>query len=146
MIALNTTLNGHQICLAGAEDLCVLNSIVNAVGKLGDLSHPRADPSEPPDIFLSVGGLTGRANDDDEHLRWTEHQALCVGDEIRITVVEVTEADFPISRISARSSIKDHDKRRYEDAINTFLELKEKYGDAFPANLEIQESESGLSD
>jgi hypothetical protein len=145
MIALKTTLNGHQICLAGAEDLCVLNAIVNAVGKLGDLSHPRGDPDEPPDIFLSVGGLTGRANADDEHLRWTEHQALSVGDQILITVVEVTEAELPSSKMSARSTIEDHDKRRYENAMNTFLELKEKYGDAFPDNLEIQEAEQAAS-
>jgi hypothetical protein len=95
MIALKTSLNGQQICLAGAEDLCVLNSIVNAVGKLGDSSYPRRDPSEPPDLFLSVGGLTGRVSADDEHLRWTEHHALAVGDEILITIEEVAEADLP---------------------------------------------------
>lgn len=141
MIALKTTLNGQQICIAGAEDLCVLNSIVNAVGKLGDLSNPRRNSGDPPDIFLSVGGLTGRANADDEHLGWTEHQALSVGDEILITVVEVTEAELPTSRMSAKSAIEAHDKQRYENAMNTFLELKEKYGDAFPDNMEIPEAE-----
>ena len=141
MIALKTTLNGQQICIAGAEDLCVLHSIVNAVGKLGDLSNPRGDSNNPPDIFLSVGGLTGRANADDEHLRWTEHQALSVGDEILITVVEVTEAELPISRMSAKSAMEAHDKQRYENTINTYLELSEKYGDAFPDNMEIQEAE-----
>jgi hypothetical protein len=144
MIALKTSLNGQQICLAGAEDLCVLNSIVNAVGKLGDVSHTRRDPNEPPDIFLSVGGLTGRVSADDEHLRWTEHQALTVGDEILITVVEVAKADLPTSRMSASSIIKDNDKKRYENAMNTFLELKDKYGDAFPACLEIEEAEQAV--
>ncbi len=141
MIALKTSLNGQQICLAGAEDLCVLNSIVNAVGKLGDSSHPRRDPSEPPDLFLSVGGLTGRVSADDEHLLWTEHHVLAVGDEIRIIVEEVAEADLPTSRMSARSRTLDYDQHRYESAMNTFLELKEKYGDAFPACLENQEAE-----
>jgi len=140
MIALKTSINGQQICLAGAEDLCVLNSIVNAVGKLGDLSHTRRNPNEPPDLFLCVGGLTGRESADDEHLRWTEHHVLSIGDEILITVVEVAEADLPTSRMSARSIMKDNDKKRYENAMNTFLELKDKYGDAFPACLEIEET------
>lgn len=141
MIALKTDLNERQICIAGAEDLCVLNSIVNAVGKLGDLSQSRGDSSEAPDIFLSVGGLTGRTNADDEHLRWMEHQALSVGDEIVITVVEVAEADLPTARMSARYTTKDHDRRRYEKAMEIFLELKEKYGDGFPADLESQDAE-----
>ena len=141
MIALKTTLNGQQICIAGAEDLCVLHSIVNAVGKLGDLSNPRGDSNNPPDIFLSVGGLTGRANADDEHLCWTEHHALSVGDEILITVVEATEADLPISRMPVKWTTEAHDKQRYENAMNTFLELRDKYGDAFPDNMEIQEVE-----
>ncbi len=143
MIALKTTLNGKQLCIAGAEDLCVLNSIVNAVGKLGDLSRPRNDSDDAPDIFLSVGGLTGRANADDEHFRWTEHQILCVGDEIRISVLDVTEAELPTSRTFARSTIEDHDKQRYENAINTFLELQDKYGDEFPGILEDKEGEQG---
>ncbi|MES2980703.1 MAG: hypothetical protein V4727_00185 [Verrucomicrobiota bacterium] len=137
MIALKTTLNGQQICIAGAEDLCVLHSIVNAVGKLGDLTKPRGDSDELPDIFLSVGGLTRRGNAEDEHLRWTEHQALSLGDEILIKVVEVKEADIPISRMSAKPTHEAHDKQRYENARNTLLELKEKYGDAFPENLQV---------
>ncbi|MBK1829526.1 hypothetical protein JIN77_02215 [Verrucomicrobiaceae bacterium R5-34] len=141
MIALKTTLNGKQLCIAGAEDLCVLNSIVNAVGKLGGLSNPRNDSDDVPDIFLSVGGLTGRANGDDEHFRWTEHQKLSVGDEIRISVLDVTEAELPTSRTFARSAIEDHDKQRYQNAMNTFLELQDKYGDEFPGILEVKDGE-----
>ena len=141
MIALKTTLNGKQLCIAGAEDLCVLNSIVNAVGKLGDLSRPHNGSDEAPDIFLSVGGLTGRESADDEHFRWTEHQILSVGDEIRISVLDVTEAELPTSRTYARSAIEDHDKQRYKNAMNTFLELQGKYGDEFPGILEDKEGE-----
>ena len=141
MIALKTTLNGKQLCIAGAEDLCVLNSIVNAVGKLGEHSSPRNDSDDAPDIFLSVGGLTGRSNADDEHFRWTEHQILSVGDEIRISVLDVTEAELPTSRTFARSNIEDHDKQRYKNAMNTFLDLQDKYGDEFPSILEDKEGE-----
>lgn len=141
MIALRTTLNGKKLCLAGAEDLCVLNSIVNAVGKLGDLSDPKRNADEPPDLFLSVGGLTGRTDGDDEHLRWTEHQPLSVGDEISITVVEVDEVDPPESRIPARSTDQGHDKRRYENALKTLVELEEKYGSDYMKILEAEQDD-----
>jgi len=87
MLALKTSLNGKQLSIAGAEDLSVLHSIVNAVGKLGAHSHTRRK-SENPDIFLSIGGLTGRAHQNDEHLRWTEQQKLSIGDEVTITVLD----------------------------------------------------------
>lgn len=127
MIALRTSLNGRQLCLAGAEDLCVLNSIVNAVGKLGPLSNPQRHADDSPDLFLSVGGLTARTDSDDEHLRWTEHQELSVGDQILISVVEVSEADLPITRTHARSAIEDHERHRYEEAKKTYFELRSKY-------------------
>ena len=138
MIALKTSLNGHQICIAGAADLCVLNSIVNAVGKLGEISSPRQDSDVPPAIFLSVGGLTGRANSDDEHLRWTEDLPLSVGDEVVITILEVAEADTPVSRISAKSTLEEYDKQRYESALNTLVELEEKYGSEYWKILEAK--------
>jgi len=127
MIALKTTLNGQQLSIAGAEDLCVLNSIVNAVGKLGELSTPRGNPDEAPDLFLSVGGLTGRADAGDEHLRWTENQALSVGDEILITVVDVTDVDRPSSSTSAKSVVEDSDRQRYQHAMQTLVELEDKW-------------------
>jgi len=128
MIALRTTLNGRTLCLAGAEDLCVLNSIVNAVGKLGDLSKPLRNLDRSPDLFLSVGGLTGRADADDEHLRWTEQQKLSVGDEVLITVVEVSEADPPTSKTSARCASEDNERHQFEEAKKIYFKLKEKFG------------------
>jgi hypothetical protein len=35
MIGLAVYLNGKRMTVAGADDLCVLNAIVNAVGELG---------------------------------------------------------------------------------------------------------------
>lgn len=126
MIALETTLNGQQLCIAGAEDLCVLNTIVNAVGKLGDLSkHPR--DLESADLFLSVGGLTRRTVGDDEHLRWTEEQSLSVGDEITITILKVEEADLPSSRTPAKSTIEDDERYQFEQAKSLYFELRDKY-------------------
>lgn len=136
MIALKTTLNGQQLSIAGAEDLCVLNSIVNAVGKLGDLSTPQGDPDGTPDIFLTVGGLTGRADADDDHHCWTEHQTLSVCDEILITVLDVTDASLPLSSTSAKSLVEDSDRQRYENAMATLVELQDKYGDEFADKME----------
>ena len=60
MIAFEVRLNGKRICIAGAEDLAVLNTIISASGKLG----PKTVPARPDDIngevFYSVGGLTAR--------------------------------------------------------------------------------------
>lgn len=127
MIALQISLNGKQLCIAGTDDLCVLNSIVNAVGKLGDESNPQRDSNEAPDLFLSVGGLTGRKDSDDEHLRWTEHQVLSVGDEIIISMIEVNKADTPISRIPAKSVIEDNQRRSFEEAKKTYFALRDKF-------------------
>lgn len=126
MIALKTTLNGKQLCIAGTEDLCVLNSTVNAVGKLGKQSKSKHD-STLPDLFLGVGGLTGRENGDDEHWRWVEHQGLKVGDEIRITILEVDEADEPRTKISAQINKDRSDRIHYEQAKKTYLELRDKF-------------------
>jgi hypothetical protein len=99
MVALKVSVNGEHLCTAGAEDLCVLNAIVNAVGALGrDTVRERED--EDADLFLSVGGLTSRGDGADEHLRWTEHKILEAGDRIEILLVEVPEADDPVSKIA----------------------------------------------
>ena len=127
MIALRTSLNGQQLSLAGAEDLCVLNSIVNAVGKLGPLSNPRHDSDEAPKLTISVGGLTGRADSDDEHLYWTEHQELSIGDEISITVVETEETDSPTMKADVRPVLEEHERQRFENARKTYFELRHKY-------------------
>jgi hypothetical protein len=44
MIAFEVTLNGNRICIAGGDDLAVLNTIITASGKLGAKTVP-ARPS-----------------------------------------------------------------------------------------------------
>ncbi len=99
MIAFEIFVNGEQVCTAGAEDLGVLNAIVNAVGPLGrDAAGMKK--KELADLFLSVGGLTSRGDTGNEHLRWTEHKTLAVGDRVEIRIVDACEADEPVSRIA----------------------------------------------
>jgi hypothetical protein len=68
MIGLTVYLNNKKLAVAGADDLCVLNAIVNAVGELGK-STTRVGKRRTLDLWLSVGGLTRRP-------KRTEHERL----------------------------------------------------------------------
>ena len=70
MISLAVYLNGKKLTVAGADDLGVLNAIVNAVGSLGKSTAP-VGKGVTRDLWLSVSGLTRRIEGaQDEHLRW----------------------------------------------------------------------------
>jgi hypothetical protein len=102
MFALKVRINDEQPIVAGAEDLVVLNAMVNCAGKLGVASHsPR--PSEKQDFNCHVGGLTSRALDlANEHLRWLQRWELKVGDRVTIEIVETDRADPVVSSYPAR--------------------------------------------
>jgi hypothetical protein len=94
MIGLAVYLNGKKLTVAGTEDLSVLNAIVNAVGPLGRDTKKLGKGDRTPDLFLQVGGLTGRKNGvQDEHLKWVRHRPLRVGDKISVRIVRITKAD-----------------------------------------------------
>lgn len=98
MIALEITLNGKRLKLAGSEDLGVLNAIISATGKLGNATNHKVKNELGYDLFLRVGGLTSRTNEQsDEHLSWVNLNNLKVGDEITIKVIESDSTDDPIS-------------------------------------------------
>ncbi|MFO1021433.1 MAG: hypothetical protein U0903_12160 [Planctomycetales bacterium] len=102
MIALEVTLNGKRICVAGAEDLEVLTTSITAGGKLGKKTLS-AGPDETCTFSYHVGGLTGRKDPKkDVHLGWKTDITLKVGDVIRVQLVETAKADRPKSRTSAR--------------------------------------------
>jgi len=105
MIAFEVSLNGKRICIAGAEDLSVLSAHVSAAGKLGDKTASARQDGEgdtEPEIFYSVGGLTGRADPaKDIHLRWKSVTPLKVGDVVEIKVLETKKTDRPKSRKKA---------------------------------------------
>ena len=103
MIAFEVRLNGKRMCIAGAEDLGVLCAHVSAVGRLGVKSvRARPDEDTVPDVFYSVGGLTGRPNPKKNlHFRWKSISPLVVGDVVEIKVLEAKKADRPKSRIKA---------------------------------------------
>jgi hypothetical protein len=100
MIAFEVKLNGKRICIAGAEDLCVLSANIAATGTLGVKTVPAGrDDDSVPDLFYSVGGLTRRPDPKkDQHVRWKSVAPLRVGDLLEVKVVEVRKADRPKSR------------------------------------------------
>ena len=102
MIALRVKLNGKKLCVAGAEDLSVLNAILNAIGNIGSKTKKRREG--PPDLHLSVGGLTGRKSGIDYHLRWIEFTELSIGDKIEIEIIETSVADAPTAKHKADRS------------------------------------------
>jgi hypothetical protein len=103
MIALEVTLNGKRICLAGAEDLAVLTTSVSAVGKLGKKTVPARSDETGGEIHYSVGGLTARSDPErDVHLRWKSVAPLRVGDVIQVRILETDKADRARSRQKAK--------------------------------------------
>jgi len=103
MIALEVTLNGKRVCIAGAEDLAVLTTNVSAVGKLGKKTIPARPDETSADIHYSVGGLTARKEPKkDVHLRWKSVAPLRVGDMIQVKILEVEKADRARSRFQAK--------------------------------------------
>jgi hypothetical protein len=97
MIGLAVYLNRKKLTVAGADDLCVLNAIVNAVGRLGKSTAPTGK-RHSRDLWLSVGGLTRRSKGmKDEHLRWVGMKRLRVGDKITVQVVRTDQPDEHVS-------------------------------------------------
>jgi len=103
VIALEVTLNGKRVCVAGAEDLAVLSTIVSAVGKLGKKTVPPRRDDSSYHIGYSVGGLTARPEPaNDVHVRWKSVAPLKVGDVIQVRVLETKKVDRAVSRTKAK--------------------------------------------
>jgi intein/homing endonuclease len=106
MIGVAVYLNRKKLTVAGTDDLCVLNAIVNAVGELGE-STERVGKRRNADLWLSVGGLTRRPQGaEDEHLRWIRHKRLRVGDRITVQVVRTDRPNKPTASTPAANNRK----------------------------------------
>jgi len=126
MIALRVTLNGKLVCTAGAEDLAVLHTIVNAVGNLGSLTKKQRD--EPPDLYLSVGGLTGRIEGADEHVRWMEQQRLGAGDRVEVEILDTSDVDRPVeTRPLDVERQQQKEREQFEYAREIYRTFRHKY-------------------
>jgi hypothetical protein len=101
MYALKVQINDEAPVIAGADDLGVLNATVTCVGALGSSGHPgRAD--EFVDLFITVGGLTGRDSSvPNKHVKWMSQKPLRIGDLISIQVLDTFDVQAPISEKDA---------------------------------------------
>ena len=126
MYALKVQLNSEKPIVAGKSDLCVLNAVINCIGKLGDAAREVRE-GENADLFLTVGGLTSRLQDlPDEHLRWVSNRTLHVGDIVSVEIVEADSADVPEGAEEAEK--RKHDEREYyEHCKKVYFELRGKY-------------------
>lgn len=126
MYAFKIRINDEAPVIAGADDLGILNATVTCAGKLGSGSQLGRE-DEPADVSMTVGGLTSRAADvPDEHLHWISQKPLGIGDVISVEVVNLLEADAPISGKEAEK--RNHDEREYfEHCKKVYLSLYDKY-------------------
>jgi hypothetical protein len=99
MIAFEVKKNGQLVCVAGAEDMGVLSTIISAGGKLGNKSALARPDATTPEIHYSVGGLTRRPDSDkDVFVDWLSISPLEVGDVIEVRIIETDQADRAKSR------------------------------------------------
>jgi len=105
--------------------LSVLSAIVTLTGKLGSRT---VDPGRgKPDMFLHLGGMTSRGGRRrDEHLRWTPHVKLGVGDRVLVELVKAAKSTKIVDR--SRAERKPAAEREYYFHIKKqYLALKKKY-------------------
>ncbi len=98
MIALKVTRNGQAPVIAGSDAMCVLNLMVNVLGKLGERSHGVYKLRDRVEASLRVGGTTNLGSRHrNEFIDWV-NEDLEVGDRLTIELVEAGEAHDPIER------------------------------------------------
>ena len=83
MRALEVSLNGKRLCVAGVGDDGVASAIVSCVFRQGD-----------DDLFLDTGGINNTAQ---QLWRW-HYRKIKVGDRIQVAVIEADKADKPKDR------------------------------------------------
>ena len=127
MIAFRFQYNDEAPVVAGADDLSVLSSIVSMTGTLG----PRtvgADAEDDAHFHITVGGLTARATERDEHLRWYQRWEAKTGDRIVVEIIDSDSPDEPIDRSFADGKSPSTDERAYYESLKkAYLALKAKY-------------------
>ena len=130
MITMKVLHNGKLITRAGRADLCVLAANITAVGVLGPASAGANKKDEGNDLHLYVGGMTSKKDGQkDEHLTWTGHIDLGIGDEISVKIIESTEIDQPIREGEPVDEVaKEKTKRElWESAKHFYLEHRAEY-------------------
>jgi hypothetical protein len=132
MIALEVRLNGMRLCLAGADDLCVLNAILTVGGSLGSKTvrerrNPDSIDDGTPVPTLHIGGLTSRGGgQDNEHLRWANNATVSIGDTVEMRLMDIPAGaqDHPVVEANPKE-ISEY--RRFLAAKAQYFALREKF-------------------
>ena len=126
MYALKVRINDQAPVVGGADDLGVLNAIVNCAGKLGSAAVPHREDATQ-DFFVSLSGLTSRpTGNTNEHLSWLSHVALKPGDKVTIEIIETETADPVANGVEAeRHQSEQHEY--FEHCKRIYLGLRSKY-------------------
>ncbi|MCP4640241.1 MAG: hypothetical protein GY851_07415 [bacterium] len=133
MIVFEVSLNGKLLARVGQEDVSVLSAIVSAAGALGPASTGTIAGQTEQELHLHAGGLSCEKDGmEGVHLNWVE-EALSIGDEITVRLVDSEKADEPKphwSREQFAASKKTHGGRQrdyYERAKEVYFMLRDKY-------------------
>jgi hypothetical protein len=97
MIALEVKINGQRVCVAGADDLHVLNASFGIGGKLGPNTKTARDSGIAPTPTLHVGGVTSSPDRDGDHLRWARSAVVSIGDVVELRFIDVDPSTLDIA-------------------------------------------------
>jgi hypothetical protein len=126
MIALEVKLNGERVCMAGAENLFVLNAILGIGGKLGPGTEAtRQDHADPAPTF-HIGGVTRPVGAKGVHVKWAKDTAVHIGDSIELRFIEI-EPDAADAPVTESTSSEEKERGRFLLAKATYMSLKDKY-------------------
>jgi len=99
LLAFEIEINGDQRILAGFSDWDTLHITLLAV---------REASEEEQELRLHLSG-SAQITDEEirEHVRWKTPE-VSVGDEVKIRIVEVAEADIPAKRYRSDKTVQDN--------------------------------------
>lgn len=125
MLAFEVHVNNEKTVVAGILDLGNLIAII-AANSIKDV--PNDDRKQVPiqegsdeSVGLTVGGIT--KGNQIKSLRWIDHKALKIGDEISIRLVESETIDAP----DKSADMESFEKVRFDSAKEMYVKLKDKY-------------------
>jgi len=145
MLAFKVEIDGEELATAGFEDWSILALHVNA---------SRGSPTAPfesaryDEAHFSVGGLSeSDANGVSHHVRWKE-KVLTIGSQVKVTVVETDQPDFPLKRYRSDARIQENpftEEEMREMRWRDYLELKKEF-EGLNAQTQIPADASGAAE
>jgi hypothetical protein len=124
MIALEVKINGKVVTTAGRDDLCVLNTLIDAIGSL---DSPNTASSTNNLIQVGVSGVAKKTESTTgTKLNWLLPTTLGLGDEISIRVIETKSADHPV-RITKHDHSHVNDQSCWQMARDIYHQHKHEF-------------------